>query len=255
MSKRSNTRRSDVVGDRGSTVSGQRISSSVEEMTARARGAHAGQARVVESCPRHRFGERLVAPMALGHEPTVEGRDDKSTDSSIDRRSDAVEPCGQVIDAARVRVVRSRGSAVPSEGNRVDHPAAAITSPDQALSRVLHHLQAGAEVDGTADWEIVGAHLLALAERDAQDWRGHASEYIGAYVAEVIALFRRRPDTVACASKPWGVAVAKGRLAGRYAVGLEALVGLTGRDEVIHRVRVSRMPCVVSLESLAELEV
>lgn len=138
--------------------------------------------------------------------------------------------------------------------NRVGHPASGITSPDEALSQVLQQLRDGAEVVGTVEWEIVGAHLLGLAERDAHDCRAHASEYVSAYVTEVIALIRRRPEALARMATPWGVAVTNGRLAGRYAVGLEVLVGLTGRDEVNHRTRLSRVPRVLSLEHLAELD-
>jgi hypothetical protein len=137
--------------------------------------------------------------------------------------------------------------------NRAEHPASAPNPADEALDRVLKRLVAGADVAGTAEWEAVGAHVLALAGRDARDWRGHASEYVSAYVTEVIAMFRRRPDAVACLPRPWGVAVARGRLAGTYAVGLQALRGLTGRDEVNHRIRLSDAPRVVPLESIAEL--
>lgn len=125
--------------------------------------------------------------------------------------------------------------------------------PDEALQRVLHRLVGGENVAGTTEWEAVGAHLLVLAERDARDWSVHAAEYIGAYVTEVIVMFRKRPNTVRCAPSPWGVAVAAGRLAGRYAVGLEALGGLTGRDAINHRVRLGNVPRVVSLERLAEV--
>lgn len=138
--------------------------------------------------------------------------------------------------------------------NRVEHPATSPASPDPALRRVLERLVAGEEVGGTIDWEIVGEHLLALAERDALAWPAHAAEFVSAYVTEVIALLRRRPESLARVPVPWGIAVTTGRLAGRYAVGMEALVGLTGRDEVNHRVRLSSVPRVVSLESLAELD-
>jgi hypothetical protein len=137
--------------------------------------------------------------------------------------------------------------------NRTAHSRSAIHPPDTALHRVLERLVAGEDVAGTPEWEAVGAHLLVLAERDAQDWRLHANEYVGAYVMEVIAMFRRRARTVVRAPSPWGLAVSKGRLAGRYAVGLEALGGLTGRDAVNHRIRLADVPRVVSLESLVEL--
>lgn len=137
--------------------------------------------------------------------------------------------------------------------DQAETQAPALATQEEALRRVLERLVAGRDVTGQAEWEIVGRHVLALAERDALDWPSHASEFIGAYAAEVIALFRRYPQTVADAERPWGLAVAKGRLAGRYAVGLETLVGLTGRDEVSHRVRMTSAPRVVSLENLAEL--
>jgi hypothetical protein len=137
--------------------------------------------------------------------------------------------------------------------NRINHPAGALITPEEALEQVAQRLLVGAEVADMIEWEIVGGHTLALAERDAKDWPTHADEYVGAYVAEVFTLLRRRPDVVANASRPWGVLVNSGRRAGQYAVSLEALGGLTGRDPVNHRVRLSDVPRVVSLESLAEL--
>lgn len=137
--------------------------------------------------------------------------------------------------------------------NRINHQAYALITPEEALPLVAERLLMGATVAGVIEWDIVGAHALALAERDAHDWPSHADEYVGAYVAEVFTLLRRRPDVVANASRPWGVLVNSGRRAGQYAVSLEALGGLTGRDPVNHRVRLSDVPRVVSLESLAEL--
>lgn len=125
---------------------------------------------------------------------------------------------------------------------------------EAALQSVLARLACGEDVLGSAEWELVGKHVLALAERDAVDWARHADEFIGAYATEGIALIRRRPDTLLRAQSPWGVVVAKGRLEGRYAVGLEAVVGLTGRDATNHRIRLADAPRVVSMESLIDLE-
>jgi hypothetical protein len=124
--------------------------------------------------------------------------------------------------------------------------------PDVELRCVLEKLIAGQSVAGMAEWEQVGAQVLTLAERDAQQWRRHASEYVGAYSMAVIEFFRKRPRVAANAASPWGLAVAKGRLAARHAVGAEALCGLTCRDPITHHTRFADAPHVVSLERFSE---
>jgi hypothetical protein len=124
--------------------------------------------------------------------------------------------------------------------------------PDEALRDVLAKLAAGVSVAGTPEWETVGAHALRLAERDARLWPTHASEYVGAYAMAVIEFFLTRPKVAASAARPWALAVIKGRLAARTAVGAEALCGLTSRDPLTHRTRMADVPRIVSLDRLIE---
>jgi hypothetical protein len=119
---------------------------------------------------------------------------------------------------------------------------------DAALQVVLDKLISGQTVRGTPEWEAVGAHVLSLAERDARLWPTHPAEYVGAYAMTVVEFFLTRPKVAASAAKPWGLAVIKGRLAARTAVGAEALCGLTCRDPLTHRTRLADVPRIVSLD-------
>jgi hypothetical protein len=130
----------------------------------------------------------------------------------------------------------------------VDRPDA---SSDSWLRSALTDLDLNG-FDGQKDWEAIGAMALAFARRDGRHWRNHADEYVGAYVAAVISLFRERAASVIQARSPWGLAVAKGRFAGQTAVGAEATCGLTDRDPVSHRVRFADVPRIVSFDGWAE---
>ena len=105
---------------------------------------------------------------------------------------------------------------------------------------------------GTAEWEAIGAHLLALAERDAWRVHRHAAEFTSAFVAAAIEVLRRHPQTVLSADSPWGMLVTRGRHAGEDAAGAEATCGLTNRDPRTHHVHFASLPLVVSLDGLVE---
>lgn len=124
--------------------------------------------------------------------------------------------------------------------------------PDTVLRLTLAKIASGNAVDGTAEWEAIGRHVIGLAERDAKQWQRHASEYAGEYVAAVVELLRDRPEAVISADSPWGLAVSTGRRAGQRAVGAEAACGLTARDLRTHRPSHVGAPRVVSLDQLIE---
>jgi len=101
-------------------------------------------------------------------------------------------------------------------------------------------------------WDQLGEHILKRAERDSQGWQRHAAEYVGAYAVAAFELLKLRPDRVARAGSPWGVVVSAAQRAGRRAVGEDMAGGLTARDERTHRVRLSAVPKVVSLDAMAD---
>lgn len=123
---------------------------------------------------------------------------------------------------------------------------------DEGLRSALGRLVDQEEFRGGKDWEAIGAQVLSLAERQARHWHRHAAEYASAFTVAVVELLRSRPEVVLNAGSPWGLAMASGRYAAERAVAEQATGGLTGRDRVSHRLRVSAAPLLVSLEALSE---
>lgn len=125
---------------------------------------------------------------------------------------------------------------------------------DDYLRAALVTLAGKQHWPGTPEWEAIGQQLIELAARDAQGWSTHAEEYQSSYIAAAIKLLRKRPDTVGAARSPWALLVVRGQTAGRTAVGAEASLGLTNRNNDTHQVRFTDVPQVITFGTPAELE-
>jgi hypothetical protein len=103
-----------------------------------------------------------------------------------------------------------------------------------------------------AAWEAVGSELLTRAQRQSWRWPRHASDFVGGYVVGALDALTDRPESVRHARSPWAMVDTIGRRAGARAVGEAVTGGLVARDPQRHRVRLSVVPKVVSLELLAD---
>ena len=125
-------------------------------------------------------------------------------------------------------------------------------STDDGLRRALATRISTGSFEGAFDWELIGACILRLAERESRDWHRHAVEYESGFVIAVVEFMKHRPQQLVDARSPWGLAVTRGRQAGLRAVGAHMSGGLTARDPIAHSVRYTSVPRVLSFDVLVE---
>jgi len=144
---------------------------------------------------------------------------------------------------------RSQRLLLPRDGESEVAPIAALCT-DMGLRTALLWLRDRPDDPDGRIWDEIGAEVLERAERDARGWGGHAAEFAGAYAVAVIEALKLRADKVLHSRSPWGLLSRIGQQAGLRAVGELTTGGLIARDETTHRVRLSDVPRVVSLDSL-----
>jgi hypothetical protein len=144
-------------------------------------------------------------------------------------------------------------ASTPATTSRSDDSVDVAT--DAGLRAALGWMTHNPRRRGCAIWEAVGSELLTRAQRHSWRWPRHASDFVSGYVVGALDALTDRPESVRQARSPWAVVDTIGRRAGQHAAGEAATGGLVARDPVTHRVRLSLVPKVVSLELLADTDV